>query len=521
MSRPSNLNRAAFGSPGALLAPLDSDARADYLQDRIALFSQVFLVIGGFFLVAGSIYRGIFLHTGPLAGQLDVPFCVHVAVLAGQSLAWHSTRRRLWPKSALPYLDAALVLCTLCAQAFQLSRLHFGSAHHLDQIVILTTYTVLMVRAVTVPSKPLTTLSIGAFGVAPALLIAAWDGGQRGVLGEALSFASIWCVAALLLTTFVSHVIYGLRESVSQEQQLGQYVIERKLGAGGMGEVYLARHTLLRRPTAVKLLPPERAGEKTVARFEREVRATSRLTHPNTVAIFDYGRTREGVFYYAMEYLEGLDLHRLVREHGPLPPSRVVHILAQIAGALQEAHSAGLVHRDLKPANVFLCDRGGQRDTVKVLDFGLVKDSSVEGSGPAQTELNAIIGTPTYLAPESIHSPADVDGRTDLYALGAIGYFLLTGRDVFEGTSVVALCIAHLHETPVPPSKRLGRELPAELEGLLMSCLEKAPAQRPQTAAALRRALLACKLPAWRDEDASAWWQSLTAVDATLPDLAS
>jgi serine/threonine-protein kinase len=270
----------------------------------------------------------------------------------------------------------------------------------------------------------------------------------------------------------------------------------------------------------VKLLPPERAGEKTIARFEREVRATSRLTHPNTVSIFDYGRTRDGVFYYAMEYLDGLDLQRVVQEHGPLPPARVIYILAQIAGALSEAHRAGLVHRDLKPANVFLCDRGGQRDTVKVLDFGLVKDTGPNNSDPAQTELNVLIGTPTYLAPESIHSPAEVDARSDLYAVGAIGYFLLTGREVFQGASIVALCIAHLSEKPVRPSERIKREMPADLEALIMRCLAKQPEERPATAAALRQALLACSVPAWNCEDAEDWWQRLSEL-GSVPRTAS
>jgi len=514
-SRPSDLHRAALGSPGALLAPLDSDARADYLQDRIGLFAKLFLAIGSFFFVAGSLHRWRFMHAGVLAtGTLDVASATHLGVLALQASIWYATKRRLFGKAALPWLDAGLVLVTLSAQAFQLSNLHLGQVHHVDQMMILTSYCVLLSRAVTVPSAPLVTAVIGTFGVLPALTIAVWAGAERGYMREAVSFAAIWSAVAVLLSTFVSKVIYGLRESVSQAQQLGQYVIEQKLGQGGMGEVYLARHTLLRRLTAVKLLPPERAGEKTVARFEREVRATSRLTHPNTVSIFDYGRTADGVFYYAMEHLDGLDLERLVRSHGPLPPSRVIHVLTQICGALNEAHHAGLIHRDLKPANVFLCERGGQRDVVKVLDFGLVKDTSPESGAALQTEVNALIGTPMYLSPESIHSPNEVDGRTDLYALGAIAYFLLTGQDVFQGNTVVALCIAHLHDTPRRPSERLGQELPADLEALVLSCLEKAPEARPASAAALRKALLACDVPAWSDEDADAWWRRASAPSA-------
>jgi len=514
-SRVSDLNRAALGSPGALLAPLDSDARADYLQDRIGLFARLFLAIGSFFFVAGSLHRWRFLHDGVLAtGRLDIASATHLGLLALQAGIWYSTKRRLFGKPVLPWLDAGLVLVTLSAQAFQLSNLHLGQVHHVDQMMILTTYCVLLTRAVTVPSAPVVTALIGAFGILPALTVAAWAGHARGFMNEALSFAAIWSAAAVLLSTFVSKVIYGLRESVSRTQQLGQYVIEQKLGQGGMGEVYLARHTLLRRLTAVKLLPPERAGEKTVARFEREVRATSRLTHPNTVSIFDYGRTADGVFYYAMEHLDGLDLERLVRSYGPMSPSRVIHVLTQICGALSEAHGLGLVHRDLKPANVFLCERGGQRDVVKVLDFGLVKDNSPDSGAALKTELNALIGTPTYLAPESIHSPSEVDGRTDLYALGAVAYFLLTGQDVFQGNTVVALCIAHLHDAPRRPSERLGRELPPDLEALVMSCLQKAPEARPASAASLRKALLACDVAAWSNEDADAWWQRVSAPSA-------
>lgn len=508
--------RAALVSPGAALAPLDSDARSDHLQQRIGLLARLFLVLGSFFLIASSLHRLVFFGAGPLATlSADRTLLTTLGLLLLQAGIWQSTRRRLWHAALLPWLDGLLVLTLLGGQALQLPHVQIGHAHQLHLMMILATMCVLMCRAVTIPSKPLTTLAVSTLGVVPALAIAVYDGRQRGLLEETTSFASVWCLAAIALSTFTSKVIYGLRESVGKAQQLGQYVIEKKLGAGGMGEVYLASHTLLRRPTAVKLLPPERAGEKTVARFEREVRATSRLTHPNTVSIFDYGRTREGIFYYAMEYLEGMDLQHVVQHHGPLPAGRVIHILMQIAGALSEAHAARLVHRDLKPANVFLCDRPGQHDTVKVLDFGLVKDCGGTERGAPQTELNALVGTPTYLSPESIHSPAEVDARSDLYAVGAIGYFLLTGRDVFQATSVVALCLAHLHEMPPRPSLRLGRELPGDLEDVVMSCLEKEPARRPASASALRKALLACDVPTWSSDDADDWWQQRN-TDAEL-----
>lgn len=289
-------------------------------------------------------------------------------------------------------------------------------------------------------------------------------------------------------------LIHRLRTTPVLGQKIGQYVIERKLGQGGMGEVYLARHTLLRRPAAIKILSPERAGLRTIARFEREARTTSRLSHPNTVAIYDYGRTDEGVFYYAMENLEGTDLEHLVEQQGRLAPERVVHILGQVLGALAEAHAAGLVHRDLKPANVFLCERGGQPDTVKVLDFGLVKETRPERASSIRTDVNVLLGTPAYLAPEAIHSPAEVDARTDLYAVGAIGYYLLTGRPAFAATNLVEQCIAHLQERPQRPSERAGASLPSALEDLILSCLEKLPERRPQTALGLRQSLLACLL---------------------------
>jgi serine/threonine-protein kinase len=492
---------AAKVVPGAALTPCEVDARADYQQERIALLAGLCLATSSFFLITGWLHQAWFFpQHSLLQGTLDLALFVHLAVGAFQAVLWATARKRLWGATQLPLLEATLVLGSLGARAYEVWHLQLAQGHHLRLLMCMTTLAALMCRAVIVPSAPRWTLILGGVGVIPALALAFFEGRERGAAAEALSFSGSWCVLAVVLSTFTSKIIYGLRRRAHLHQQLGQYVIERKLGEGGMGEVYLARHSLLRRPTALKLLPPERAGHGTIARFEREVRATSRLSHPNTVAIYDYGRTEDGIFYYAMEHLEGCDLQSLVEQQGPLCASRVVHVLSQIAGALVEAHAAGLVHRDLKPANVFLCERGGLKDTVKVLDFGLVKETGLERAGTAQTDVNVLLGTPAYLAPEAIHSPAAVDARSDLYAVGALGYFLLTGHDVFEGNSAVALCIAHLHELPVSPSSRIGRPLPADLERLILGCLEKEPERRPASAAALRRALLACDVPPWEPD---------------------
>jgi serine/threonine-protein kinase len=268
---------------------------------------------------------------------------------------------------------------------------------------------------------------------------------------------------------------------------LGAYRLEGKLGEGGMGVVYKAHHTLLDRPAAIKVLAPNRSRDEDLERFEREVRVTSRLTHPNTIAIYDFGRTRQGSYYYAMEYVEGLDLERLIEREGPQEPARVAHLLAQLAGALVEAHGAGLIHRDIKPANVMICERGGKKDVLKVLDFGLVK--AMANDRAAESQDQRVVGTPLYLSPEALTAPERVDARSDLYAVGAVGYFLLTGAPPFTGANVVEVCLGHLFEAPEPPSERRNG-IPRELEALILSCLAKSPDERPQSATTLQRALL-------------------------------
>ncbi len=311
-------------------------------------------------------------------------------------------------------------------------------------------------------------------------------------------------VSAAILVS--SHLIGRLRRDVTEAEQLGQYKLEEKIGEGGMGKVYRASHTLLRRPTAIKLLRPDRTSPQSIMRFEREVQLTSQLTHPNTVAIYDYGHTPDGIFYYAMEYLDGITLNELVGRYGPQPQTRVVHILKQACGSLAEAHTTGIIHRDIKPSNLMLCDRGGAKDVVKLLDFGLVRELEPSANDPNLTGTTALTGTPLYLAPEVIAKPASASPRSDLYAFGAVGYYLLVGGHVFGGDSAIEVCGHHLNTIPDPPTQRTENFISPELERLVLSCLEKEPTNRPPDANAMLDQLQALPDVAhWTDVDAVAW----------------
>lgn len=326
---------------------------------------------------------------------------------------------------------------------------------------------------------------------------------------------TFWSLYALLILSSIAIFAFTLvvarlrreaQKAAIDAQQLGQYTLERRLGAGAMGVVFKGHHSMLRRATAIKMLDVDKVNDDSIKRFEREVQITCQLNHPNTIAIYDYGRTPEGVFYFAMEYLNGMDLQQLVDNYGPQPESRVIHILLQICGSLYEAHSQGLVHRDVKPANVMFNRRGCEPDVVKVLDFGLVKAID-EQKQSGLTTSGALTGTPLYMSPEAIQSPMSVDARSDIYAVGAVGYFLLTGEPVFEADSIVELCRQHVDETPLPPSERLGKHVSTELENALLTSLEKSRAKRPQTARDLAQLLLLSPTAKdWSIEDADAWW---------------
>jgi serine/threonine-protein kinase len=314
-------------------------------------------------------------------------------------------------------------------------------------------------------------------------------------------------VGAAVLAALASG-LWAMRLKQREARRVGQYTLEREIGEGGISRVYLGHHTLLKRPTAVKVLKAALATDEMVARFEREVQVSSRLTHPNTIEIYDYGRTRDGTFYYAMEYLDGLSLEEIVARDGPMPASRVAHLLLQACGALHEAHQRGLVHRDVKPQNLMACRLGGQHDFLKVLDFGLVKDLGRDHTRDL-TQYARLLGTPLYMAPERIRNPADVDARADIYALGAVAFFLLTGRRVFEGVGDHALVNQVLNEAPRSPAAAGAKDVPDRLDALVLRCLAKDREQRPATildvAAVLQE--VARERP-WPDEMAAAWWSS-------------
>ncbi len=330
-----------------------------------------------------------------------------------------------------------------------------------------------------------------------------------------LRWSALLLALGAATATFASFQVTALRREASEARRLGPYHLKQRLGSGGMGEVYLAEHRLLKRPCAVKLIRSEHAGDPALLRrFEREVHATAELTHPNTVAIYDYGHDEDGTFYYVMEYLQGPNLDDLVQQHGPLPLGRVVHFLRQLCAALHEAHSSGLVHRDIKPSNVIVCRYGGVHDVAKLLDFGLVRTPG--GGGQEETRLTAkgiVLGTPDYMAPEQIRAAGLTDARSDLYSLGALAYFLLTGRPPFQRETVMETLVAHLEEA-VAPLTNWRRDIPADLQSIVLRCLEKDAANRFPDAATLEKALACCGCATeWTEAQARAWWQAHHPVD--------
>jgi tRNA A-37 threonylcarbamoyl transferase component Bud32 len=325
---------------------------------------------------------------------------------------------------------------------------------------------------------------------------------QVGFMVVLLLLFAVWLAGFLAPETLATLLRRGV-----QGRQMGPYRLLRQIGEGAISNVYLAQHRMLKRPAAVKVLKQQATTEEWTARFQREVQLSSNLHHPNTIAIYDYGTGSAGEFWYAMEYLEGLSLSDLVERYGPVPPSRTAHILRQACASLWEAHSCGLVHRDIKPQNIMLCDIRGERDVVKVLDFGLVKQIDGEDTRDLTAHMR-ILGTPLYMSPERIRNPADADGRADIYALGAVGFFLLTGKRLFDTETEHDLTYHVLHEIPRLASDCSPFAVPVELDALIGRCLEKDAARRPQTIAEMASALDSVLVhQPWRRDQIEAWWQ--------------
>jgi tRNA A-37 threonylcarbamoyl transferase component Bud32 len=305
-----------------------------------------------------------------------------------------------------------------------------------------------------------------------------------------------------------THMIGNLRREAYEAKQLGQYRLKELIGSGGMGEVYLAEHQLMKRPCALKVIRPGKADDpKVLARFEREVRATAALSHWNTVEIYDYGRTEDGTFYYVMEYLPGLSLAELVERFGPLPAGRVIYLLRQTCEALHEAHATGLIHRDIKPGNIFAAQRGGIYDVAKLLDFGLAKPlPNSTGAALDLTQDGSITGSPLYMSPEQSLGENEPDARGDIYSLGAVAYYMLTGHAPFEGNTAMKVLVGHAREQPVPPSQ-LRSDIPSDLELVVLRCLAKRPEERFPDALSLAQALAECAAVGdWSRERAEQWW---------------
>lgn len=494
----------------------DPAARA-FFQRRVAAFGLIGALLGGTALLFRMIMGILF---GFIRQQITDPgFLIHAAAVLPLLGIWLICRRGKLSVNAIHAVEnTGIFLASVCYIGMGMDiRAEVGA----DTITAFVLALMMFARSVYVPSSARRTTILGILIGVP--LVAAmyyhylgvdlriwrsfgYEGQsvQRVATSQAI-ITTMWWTLTTGLAALASRVIHRLRKEVSDIQSLGQYKLERKLGEGAMGVVYEATHGMLKRPTAIKLLRPELADPDALERFRREVQLTAKLTHPNTVTIYDYGRTPEGLFYYAMELLSGATLTQVVTASGPQPVERVVRILRDAALALNEAHDVGLIHRDVKPSNIMLARQGGVPDVTKVLDFGLVKNLG-KVDDLEQTNTMSIKGTPHYLSPEAIQDPQGIDARTDLYALGAVGYYLLAGRHVFDGRTIMEVCLHHLQTKPTSLAEVCQTEVPAGLEELIFACLEKRQADRPATAQELADALDRLKVARWTRADAEAWW---------------
>jgi serine/threonine-protein kinase len=509
------------GEPGvSLLHPVrgKKSGGSSFPSDLFELTRSRLRLIAGFFVVAFGVdlllfslgwligvVRGEPLPPDAFAdGRFQV---VNLGAVLASAALWWATRNARIPTARLHALGIGyeILLCfTITILAYWPYYLSYGLLPNLTWVSAVVIMFPLILPG---PPRRMLAVALAAAATAPLALLLLDLTGQVPAAAEAYFQATVGPTIAACFAYFAASVVYGLGREVAAARALGSYELVERLGEGGMGEVWRARHRLLARPAAIKLIRPALVSAEAMRRFEREAQAIASLRSPHTVELFDFGAADDGSFYYAMELLDGLDTEALVKRFGPMPAERAIHVLGQLCHSLSEAESRGLVHRDIKPANIFLCRYGEDHDFVKVLDFGIVKPHRPAGVELALTDAGGVQGTPAFMAPEQALGEAALDGRTDIYAAGCVGYWLLTGQLVFSATTAVALLMQHVNSEPARPSTRTGLPIPGDLEQLILSCLAKRPADRPQTAKELRRRLDGLgAAQAWTEGRAREWW---------------
>jgi len=466
-------------------------------------------------LMAGPVWRGLgYTNVLPIRA-------VQLSLLVLSLTVYVLARTKSVPNSTVMRVGVAYQIGICYLASIGQTLLSYRISGHVPETT--GAHVLIVAYPLIVPSAPRHTM----LAVAAAVVMVPLSIASMPLLGEAVVpfvkyvAPTLFACVTGVLAVIGSRVIYGIARDAAMAREMGSYKLEAILGKGGMGEVWRARHRLLTRPAAIKLLRPETLGDDPArqrqarGRFEREAQATASLRSPHTVALYDFGSAEDGAFYYVMELLEGVDAEEFVRRFGPLPVSRAVRWLNQACASLAEAHEAGLVHRDIKPSNIYVCRYGREVDFIKVLDFGLVKPMVAGDS----TELNLTVegtirGTPGYLPPEQTRGDAEIDARTDIYALGCVAYWLVTGKRVFEGRSTLEVLAHHLQTVPVAPSQRTELPVSPEMDALVLACLEKDPARRPQSADDLAARLRDIQVASWTDADARAWWSTHLPVGA-------
>ena len=490
------------------------------LRNRLLAVSLIFAVMGSLRFLYGLFVpdSGEGLAAASLAFRALFSIALAGLLISRVSLSYRMLR-------GLEYLFFAVQAVIILASQYY-TGLELMSQGDIARIVafdknsVIRMIILMIVYGVLIPNKPqfatrvVLTMALGPIMVL-ALLVAAYaDSPLLDALpeGEIAASNALFVLIAAGIAITGAYMLNNLHTELHHVRRLGQYQLGEKLGEGGMGEVYLAEHQLLKRPCALKLIKSGTENDPLAqARFQREVEAAAALSHPNTIQVYDYGHADDGTFYYVMEYLPGLSLADLIREFGPLPPGRAVFILTQVCKSLYEAHRLGMVHRDLKPANIFVAILGGKCDVAKVLDFGLVKVQHT-GKSPHLTAEYTVSGTTSFMSPEQASGTGDVDSRADLYALGAVLYYCLTGSPPFEKSNPVALMIAHSSESVIPPSQRYPG-IPADLEEVVMRCLLKSPTERYADARELATALAECQCASeWDELRAEEWWKNQAAM---------